>query len=58
MDTLIASPNRQHILGILQNMLELYEFELESYFHMYKVCQLIEAINHFHKFTVATGGLN
>ena len=39
-------------------MLELYEFELESYFHMYKVCQLIEAINHFHKFTVATGGLN
>ena len=27
-------------------MLELYEFELESYFHMYKVCQLIEGTNH------------
>ena len=56
MDTLIARPNRQHILGILQNMLELYEFELESYFHMYKVFQLIEGTNHFHKFTVATRG--
>ena len=37
-------------------MLELYEFELESYFHMYKVFQLIEGTNHFHKFTVATRG--
>ena len=34
----------------------MYEFELESYFHMYKVWQLIEGTNHFHKFTVATRG--
>ena len=32
----------------------MYEFELESYFHVYKVCLLIEGTNHFHKFTVAT----
>ena len=36
--------------------LQLYEFELESYFHMYKLFQLIKGTNHFHKFTVATRG--
>ena len=56
MDTSIANPNRQHISGILYNLLEMYDFELEWYFHMYKVCQLIKATNHFHKFTVATRG--
>ena len=38
------------------DMQELYEFKLESYFHKYKVCQLIEGTNHFHKLAVATRG--
>ena len=55
-DTRIANPNRHDISGILLNLLELYEFELEWYFHRYKVGQLIKDTNHFHKFTVATRG--
>ena len=56
MDTPIANPNRQHNLGILWNLQELYEFERESYAHMYKVCQLIEGTNQFDEFSVVTRG--
>ena len=55
-DTPIDNSNRHHISGILQDLLKLPEFQLEWYFHVHNVCQLIKGTNHFHKFTVATRG--